>query len=597
MRCARVASLCCALVVAAGACGKKGKKSDDDWKPPDPEVPEATSVWVVDDSVRIGKRDGARPILAGTANPVWSPGKPVSLFGLPGETIAIQVGVTAGPTALSEVSVDLDELSGPTTIVNAGVSPWQWIERFVVYDLDIARRSGGKTAGESLGWYKGAQPPDAGNRGSVPDPLIPVKYAPQWADYPMSVEPGEHRIVWIDITLADDLPAGTYIGEIVVATADDELARHRVELLIGGAKLPYAAAATMLYHDPDMLRGRLGHDLADRQYLQLIHRHHITPWSNIASIADVTARRLQLTGELFSAKYRYSGPGAGVGQSVIALGTYGSLGEPGPGPLAAVRKIVAALSTGGFLARDVFIYAIDEQCDSDRAPRWRELLDGTNDAELRGLMVGHTCSDPPAEQPVDLAIVFSSEYDPTLRAEAEARGKRVWVYNGMLPRVGSFLTDGDPLSMRANPWLQMLYGIERWFYWESVFWGDGNNGGHGPYDPWTTAETFHNQHGDHCNGDGVLVYPGDQPGFEGKSLGFVGVVPSFRLKQWRRGIQDAGYLQLARAVDRDRSDAIARELIGEGFSDVDTKGEPTWPRDGAKWTEARRALFDLIQGR
>jgi hypothetical protein len=597
MRCVRAASICFAFAVSLGACGKKSKKANDDWTPPTPEVPATASVWVVDDSVRVGKRDGARPILAGTDNPVWSPGKAVSLFGLPGETIAIQVGVTAGPTALSKVYVQLEQLSGPGTIANEGTAPWKPIERFVVHDVTIERRSGGKVAGESLGWYKGAQPPDEGNRGGVPDPLIPIEHAVEWADYPMTVASGEHRIVWIDLTLDDDLASGTYRGEILVNANTAELARYPVELVVGRTKLPYAAAPTMLFHDPDMVRGRVGHDLAEPHYLQLIHRHHITPFFNIKSAADVAARRAQLTGELFTSRHGYNGPGAGVGQDVIALGTYGSLGDPGPEPLADVEQAVAALKAGGFLDRDVFIYAIDEQCESDRAPRWRALLDASDDANVRTLLVGHTCSEPPASQPVDLAIVFSSSFDPKKRDQAVAKGKRVWVYNGMLPRVGSYLTDGDPMSLRANPWLQTLYDIERWFYWESVFWGDGNNGGLGPYDPWSTAETFHNQHGDHCNGDGVLVYPGDQPGFDGKSLGFQGVVPSFRLKQWRRGIQDAGYLELARAIDREKADAIARALIGKGFSDVDTKGEPTWPRDGAKWTEARRKLFDMIEGR
>ena len=351
----------------------------------------------------------------------------------------------------------------------------------------------------------------------------------------------------------------------------------------------------MLFHDADTVRDRVGAAGAELHYLQLVHRHHITPFFRVNSAAEVAERREQLSGELFTGARGYDGPGVGRGQDVIVLGTYGSLGDPGPASMAVVEQIVAALSSGGYLDRDVFLYAIDETCESDRGPKWRALLDASTSADVEAVLVGHTCSDPPASQPVDLAIVFSSTFDPAQRDEARAAGKRVWVYNGMLPRAGSFLTDGDPMSLRANPWLQSMYGIERWFYWESTFWGDGNRGGLGPYDPWAKAETFHNQHGDHADGDGVLVYPGQQPGFDGESLGFAGVVPSFRIKQWRRGIQDAGYLQLARTVDRDAADRIAADLIGVGFSDAKTTGPPTWPRDGARWTEARRALFDLIE--
>ena len=224
-----------AIALPAAGCGKKRKKADDDWTPPSPVVPAAASVWIVDDSVRIGRRDRPRPIMAGEGNPVWSPDGTVALFGLPGETVALQVGITAGPQQLAGVVVELDELAGPSVIANAGALTWQPIERFVVHDLTIERRSGGKAHGESLGWYTGAHPPDQGNRGSVPDPLIPIAIAPTWADYPMTVARGEHRIVWIDVTLADDLAAGTYRGTIRVAAGDRALASIPVELQVAFA--------------------------------------------------------------------------------------------------------------------------------------------------------------------------------------------------------------------------------------------------------------------------------------------------------------------------------------------------------------------------
>src|SRR5690606_31082350 len=144
-----------------------------------------------------------------------------------------------------------------------------------------------------------------------------------------------------------------------------------------------------------------------------------------------------------------------------------------------------------------------------------------------------------------------------------------------LPRTGSFLSDGWFISLRANGWIQAHHDIERWFYWESTFWNDDNRGGHGPYDPWATAETFHNDDDDHCNGDGVLVYPGKQK--RGLDLGLEGVTPSMRLKQWRRGIQDAGYLKLAAARDEAAAQAIASRLVGEAFDADDSEGAPRFP--------------------
>lgn len=132
-------------------------------------------------------------------------------------------------------------------------------------------------------------------------------------------------------------------------------------------------------------------------------------------------------------------------------------------------------------------------------------------------------SEPPATQPVDLPIVAASHYDPERARAAAAAGKRVWIYNGFRPSTGSFLLDDEAVSPRVQGWLAKLFAIPRWFYWESTFWFDGNKGGKGPHDSWVTAEGFHNQHGDHCAGDGLLVYPGKQvDAFREHFIGFDG---------------------------------------------------------------------------
>jgi hypothetical protein len=239
------------------------------------------------------------------------------------------------------------------------------------------------------------------------------------------------------------------------------------------------------------------------------------------------------------------------------------------------------------------VYAADESCDSAAGAGWSQAIRAAGDLPVR---VGWTCSERPSGQPVDIPMVFASAYDQAAAQEATAAGKRVWIYNGQLPSTGAFLTDSWTLSLRANAWIQATHGIDRWFYWESTFWNDDNKGGKGPYDPLVTAETFHNQHGDHCDGDGVLVYPGMQVGGAYRSAGWAGVFPSIRLKQWRRGIQDAGYLELARSVDRTKADAIAKDLVGTALSKAQP-GAPGWPTEAKPWVDARRKLFELIASR
>lgn len=574
-----------------------------------PQRPPAPVVAVVDDGERVGRGDGDRPVLRGEGNALWSPGQPARLFGLRGETVALQVVVTAGAAPLRAVTVELPELVGPGRLRNApGPRRFQPIERLVVAELELPRRSGGRARGESLGWERGAMPPGPAPA-SLPEPLIPVDLAPPWADYPMSVAPGEHRALWIDLTLPEDLAPGPYRGIITARAGERELGRIELQLEVGAAALPFPGGKTLVYYDPAELRGVMGEDggEGERHYLQLLRRHRLSPFYRVDRAADAAAQRDALSGALYTAAQGYEGPGAGRGAEVIVLGSYGTLGLPTPERVEQVTAALAALREGGALSSgpDLILYAADERCDSPAGPAWRGALDGLAARGLPRVLVAHTCSEDPARQRVDLPIVHAGAYDPAQAQRARQAGKRVWIYNGQLPRTGAFLSDGGFLSLRANGWIQARAGIERWFYWESTFWNDDNRGGRGPYDPLRGAETFHNQHGDWAAGDGVLVYPGRQAAPGRRSLGFPGVLPSLRLKQWRRGVSDAGYLELCRARGGAAAQAAEREaasLVGRSLREAG-RGAPPWAQDGsggggagagAAFLRARRRLFELL---
>lgn len=583
------------LVLAAGlaGCCRPGAGAPER-APAGPKPTGPATVWVVDDGERIVSRAGVLRAMSGSA--IWSPGKPVKLFGLPGETISFQAVVTAGDKSLLGVEVDVAAFRKGDAALK------ERTERFVVSELDMPARSGGKDPGESLGWSLGSMPPDASVAGLIPDPLIPTEHAQPWADYPMSVTAGSHRVVWFDLSIPERGPSrGDYTSEIVVtqreAGSSKEMARIPIVVEVGDKELPWAAARTMVYVDPSEIKGRVGSaDAVDRAF-QMLHAHRLGIVVPIKSAGDVGELRDMLTGRLYDADRGYAGPGAGGATDVVAIGTYGDLGAATPESVGTLRDILAALSSLGIHddpgKTDVFVYAADESCDDARGAGWRDAIRAAGDLRVR---VGWTCSESPSAQPVDIPIMFASSYDTGLAQAARGAGKQVWIYNGQLPATGSFLTDSWTVSLRANAWIQALYGIDRWFYWETAFWNDDNRGGKGPYDPLATAETFHNQHGDHCNGDGVLLYPGAQKQSGFRSAGWDGVFPSIRLKQWRRGIQDAGYLQLARLVDRGKADEIARGLVGNSLSHA-KGGKPGWPTEARAWVEARRALFDMIEGR
>lgn len=552
-------------------------------------------VWVADDMERHASTGQRFPRPPSLDNAVWKPGGTVRLFGLPGETLGLQVVVRAGSARLNSVTVDVDPGRGARWLSDRGT-----VSRFVPFELPLSRRSGGVTPGESLGWERGLEPPLDSLGKSLPEPLIPIEVLANKGLYPIDIPSEQLRVVWIDLQIPTcGVTPGEYSATLRVASGGRQLDEIFVLLQVGSGVLPYRASPTMLYFDPKELIDRTGSPSSVAAYLQLVHRHQLSSIYPIVSVNDVDRFSQALDGRLFTRAAEYGGPGEGVGADVVALGAYGSLGEPSPAHLAQLDAILRRLERLGITDRpgrtDVFLYAVDEACESSLPRQWRLALAQSASPRLSSLRVAQSCDLPPQQQPVDLVLLPSSHYSPGDADRAKAHAKHVWIYNGALPYSGTFLSDAPLASMRINPWIQARFGIERWFYWESTFYNDDNPGGHGPFDPFATAETFHNRAGDHANGDGVLVYPGRQPGFASNDWGFDGVIASERLKAWRRGIQDVGYVRLAATVDPERTSAITALVVGRALDRAKAGAFPPFIGYPERFERARRLLFDIIQ--
>jgi len=502
------------------------------------------AVWALDDGEKI-------PRDAKTPPPVAERAERVELFGMRDEVVAFQV-VVEGPA--EGITVEVEDL--PPTVE---------VERFVEHFFEVKRSSTGGHA-YSLGWSEGSGPRGDAYTGWLPDALIPVEWAPAWSPWPLKVPAGQRGLVWIDVTMPPEIDAGTYRGRVVARAGAQVVATLPLELEVLPATMPARPVKTMIYYDRGALARRIGNlEWTELQLLTLYRRHHLTPLRSVGSVEDVHD----------------------LDDDVVVLGTYGTFGDPSADKLATVEQIADALAAQRvFDHADVVLYAEDEDCKSPRGAGWKALLAGSKNANARRIRVAWTCSEDPASQPVDVPIVAAGEYRPPSRA---------WIYNGSRPPTGTILTDTEAVSLRTCGWIAAMASIPRWFIWESTFWYDGNRGGRGPYDPFVSAETFHNEDGEASMGDGVLVYPGRQiDRFGEHSLGLDGVVPSIRLKNLRRGIEDAGYYELALAANRAGAEKIARELLPRVLNEAREGDPPSWSERGKPWREARRALGRLI---
>jgi hypothetical protein len=436
----------------------------------------------------------------------------------------------------------------------------------------------------------------------MPDALIPVEVAPAWSPYPLNITTGQNGVVWIDITIPKDQEAGLYTGKVIVKNNNTPVEELSLELDVYDAVLPDWPLRTMYYYEYGELARRIGGhgsaivEVAEKHLWQLFHRHRITSFYSVLTAAEVDPLLGKLHGTVYTAANGYEGPAEGRGDDLLSLGTYGGYGEPDATDLANVEAIADKLAAENlFSTTDVFVYAKDEDCASTWGEEWVDLLQSSENPNVDSIYVGWTCHEEPKNQPVDIVMIGASGYNPNKVIAAQESGKRVWIYNGFIPKSGAMVTDLEAISPRVNGLIQAYYKIERWFQWETTFWYDWNPGGLGAYDPFIESETFHNQYEEYGNGDGMLVYPGKQVDqFTEHSIGMEGVIASIRLKNIRRGIQDAGYYQLAHQVDAEKADELVYQLIHPALSYISQYSPPTWPSSGTEFYALRDSLAQLI---
>ena len=105
----------------------------------------------------------------------------------------------------------------------------------------------------------------------------------------------------------------------------------------------------------------------------------------------------------------------------------------------------------------------------------------------------------------------------------------LWSYTALCQGKGKPLwwqMDLPVLNYRIALWANYRYHIVGLLYWTTVFWEQVK-------DPWLDQPSFRLAY----NGEGALVYPGKDAGFEGP-------VASIRLKNIREGMEDYEYFSL-----------------------------------------------------
>jgi hypothetical protein len=80
-------------------------------------------------------------------------------------------------------------------------------------------------------------------------------------------------------------------------------------------------------------------------------------------------------------------------------------------------------------------------------------------------------------------------FDPAEVPAAQAAGKQVWIYHAIQPHVGTLATDAEAVAPRVNGWIAAMFDVGRWFWWQTEYWNDFQNG-RGQLDVFVEPRTF-----------------------------------------------------------------------------------------------------------
>lgn len=475
-----------------------------------------------------------------------------------------------------------------------------------------------------------------------PDIMVPLELVPTF-----TIAAKTNQSIWSDIYIPKTAAPGIYFGQVTVK--ENGVVTHTVPvaLMVYSFALPdQPSAKTMVawqvadilyryvtgygnYQSWNSPQGLQAVSVSDKLF-QLFHRHKISligendcvPPSATSPCASSMPR---LNGSLFTAANGYDGPGVNTPADVFSIGPYGTWGWKSGGEAAMWTNADGWVN---FMQQNLpntfyFLYLEDEPPPSDYAQvntwaQWIQQDPGPGHA-LPSMATASTLAaleNMPYLNIPDTVAGFgvcpfnaspcaNTPYNEAASALYRSLpGDKLWAYNGVRPASGSAATEDDGVSMRELGWAQFKKQIDRWFYWlanpvapldwftNAVTWGSVS------YDDPILGETGTNGT---STGIGLLVYPGTSVYAGQTSYNVAGPFASLRLKEWRRGIQDADYLTLAAKINPAAVQKIVNSMVPQVLWEYNapniswyTGGGVSWSVDPDQWEAARAAIAQII---
>jgi hypothetical protein len=562
------------------------------------------ALWAVGDGEKIAPDATASPLASGNA--AWD-GRAVRLFGARNEVLAFQVIVQADGAGIDRLSVALPELrqrGGSARIVYArpasdpSLFAARPIQLFSVRSMKVAEETHASWA-----WEPGSPAAPKHTVGWQPVQLVPENARAGRGGFPLKVAPGQAQAVWIEIYTGRGRPAGVYQGTVTVR-ADGARRTLPLDLELLDFDLPDEGSMdAMVYYEPDQPVLYQGRNL-DPAYHRFAHAHRIE-LVHAYDEARVRESVGRLNGADFTAANGYEGPGEGRGNRIVPLTFYGP-GKDFDERASAWKRADAWMS---FLASTLpsartFLYLPDEPYPP-QYPYVTRLAENvhSNPGPGRALPTFVTKAIVPEfADLIDIWCVPPQAFDVARAAAERAKGRRVWFYNGGRPNGPTPVIDAPATEGRAVAWAAFKHHADTYFFWHGVHWRhNGQKQGERKQNVWANPITFDNrgqpgkpvEDQGYINGDGVLLYPGEDVIHPEEDRGLAGPVGTVQLANLRRGLQDHLYLTMARELGLE---PVVQKALTAVVPRVFSDAGPTvgFAETGETFEAARRALADAI---
>jgi Domain of unknown function (DUF4091) len=575
-------------------------------------------VWALGDGEKVFRNDINHPDKNG--NFIWD-GKTIHLKGLYNEVVAFQVIVETELNGAKgiELSVDAPVHKQSHKIIGGNTlkyGPGGTIEIFSEHYLHVIDST-------HPNWYYGspaAQPKKM--TGWIPDALIPVDAMSGRGGFPIDIPAldtggrshihasSQNQGFWIDISLPrnqKNFPPGVYYGMVQVLQNGKIISEIPLEITLLPHYLPDENHSTIWAYSNDISSyfPGLSQEKVDEMIKFEAHRHRVD-MSGGFKVNDSFFRedsmdlyKPYLDGTAFTPANGYHGNGEGIGEKIFPIGMYGS-------------DVMGKTKTNVQQQADMWVdwfrknapsvtyfwYIIDEPGENiypwikERA-EWIK----TDPGPGKTLPIFTTRSYQLA---LTGAIDIWAGYDGVELNDlpaARKNGGDYWYYNGNRPRDGSIILEGAAVDFRVNSWIMYKYGINSWFIWHSTNWQHNGSGPkrHLHQNIFKDPLTFINNDMDFGNGDGILFYPGRMPFYPEEDRGLNQLFPSIRLKNIRRGQQDAAIMWLAeKKAGREKVLSIINKIVPKAMSEVDMKATVPWSERGNDYDRVRDELLKLL---